>query len=62
MYLKRVLKRRPGEPAVLNNLSIICRKKRRWQEAEDYARKAIAILPDSPEVKQTLSDALKKAP
>ena len=62
MYLRRCLKKRPKEPAVLNNLSIICRKQRRWQEAEDFARKAIALLPGSPEVRQTLSDALKKAP
>ena len=62
MYLRRCLKRRPNEPAVLNNLSIICRKQHRWKEAEDFARKAIEILPGSPEVKQTLSDALKKAP
>ena len=61
-YLKRCLKRRPNEPAVLNNLSIICRKQRRWKEAEDFARKAMEILPGSPEVRQTLSDALKKAP
>ena len=62
MYLSRCLKRRPNEPAVLNNLSIIYRKQRRWREAEDFARRAIAILPDSQEVKQTLADALKKAP
>ena len=62
MYLRRCLKRRPSEPAVLNNLSIICRKQRRWKEAEDFARKAMEILPGSPEVRQTLSDALKKAP
>ena len=61
-YLKRCLKRRPNEPAVLNNLSIIFRKQRRWKEAEDFARKAMEILPGSPEVRQTLSDALKKAP
>ena len=62
MYLRRCLKRRPNEPAVLNNLSIICRKQRRWKEAEDLARKALDILPASPEVRQTLSDALKKLP
>ena len=61
-YLTRCLKRRPEEPAVLNNLSIICRKLRKYKEAEDYARHAIKVLPDSPEVKQTLEDALKKAP
>ena len=62
LYLRRCLKRRPNEPAVLNNLSIICRKQHRWKEAEDFARKAIEILPSSPEVRQTLSDALKKTP
>ena len=62
MYLRRCLKRRPNEPAVLNNLSILCRKQRRWKEAEDFARKAMEILPGAPEVRQTLSDALKKAP
>lgn len=62
MYLTRCLKRRPEEPAVLNNLSIICRKLRKYKEAEEYARHAIKVLPDSPEVKQTLEDALKKAP
>lgn len=62
LYLKRVLKRRPDEPAVLNNLSIICRKQKRYQEALDYANKAIKLLPNSEEVKQTLADAIKKAP
>jgi len=62
MYLTRCLKKRPKEPAVLNNLSIIYRKQRRWKEAELYARKAIEMLPNSPEVKRTLDDALKKAP
>lgn len=62
VYLTRCLKRRPNEPAVLNNLSIICRKQRRWKEAEEFARKAIKVLPGSAEVRQTLDDALKKAP
>ena len=62
LYLKRCLVRRPSEPAVLNNLSIICRKQRRWKESEDYARRAMAVMPSSPEIRQTLSDALKKAP
>ena len=57
-YLKRCLVRRPEEPAVLNNLSIICRKLGRYKESEDYARRAIRRLPDSPEVKRTLADIL----
>jgi hypothetical protein len=61
-YLRRCLKRRPDEPAVLNNLSIICRKARRWEEAEALARHALKVLPNSPEVQQTLKDALDRAP
>jgi len=62
LYLKRCLKRRPDEPAVLNNLSIISRKARRYEEAEALARRAHEILPDSQEVKKTLEDAMEKAP
>lgn len=58
IYLRRCLVRRPEEPAVLNNLSIICRKLGRYEESEDYARRAIRRLPDSPEVKRTLADIL----
>ena len=61
-YLRRCLKRRPKEPAVLNNLSIICRKQRKHKDALEFAQQAAKILPDSPEIKQTLADALKKAP
>lgn len=61
-YLKRVLVRRPEEPAVFNNLSIICRKLKRYEEAEALARKAIALLPDSPEVQETLQEAIDRAP
>ena len=57
-HLKRCLVRRPEEPAVLNNLSIICRKLGRYKESEDYARRAIKRLPNSPEVKRTLADIL----
>lgn len=57
-HLKRCLVRRPDEPAVLNNLSIICRKLGRYKESEEYARRAIKRLPDSPEVKRTLADIL----
>ena len=62
VYLTRCLKRRPEEPAVLNNLSIIYRKLHKYKEAEEFARHALKVFPDSPEVKRTLEDALKKAP
>ena len=61
-YLRRCLIRRPHEPAVLNNLSIICRKAGRFEEAEELARHALKMLPESPEVQQTLKSALDKTP
>ena len=61
-YLRKVLQRRPNEPAALNNLSIVCRKQKRYAEALAFAQRAAAVLPDSEEVKQTLADALSKAP
>lgn len=61
-YLRACLKARPNEPVVMNNLSIVCRKQQKFKEAEDFARRALKILPDVPEVKQTLQDAIKKAP
>ena len=61
-YLRACLKARPDEPAVMNNLSIVCRKQGKYKEAEEFARRALERLPNVPEVKQTLRDALKKAP
>ena len=61
-YLRACLKARPDEPVVMNNLSIVCRKQGKYKEAEEFARKALERLPNVPEVKQTLQDALKKAP
>ena len=61
-FLRACLKARPNEPVVMNNLSIVCRKQGKYKEAEDFARQALKILPNVPEVKQTLQDALKKAP
>lgn len=40
----------------------VCRKQRKYKEEEDYARRAVDVLPGSPEVQSTLKDALKKAP
>ena len=62
LYLRRCLKARPDEPAVLNNLSIVCRKLKRYDEALKLAKRAAELLPASKEVKQTLSDAEKRAP
>ena len=58
-YLRRCLKERPDEPAVLNNLSIIARKDGRPDEALELARRASKMLPDNEDVMRTLSDAEK---
>ena len=56
-YLRRCLEVRPNDPAVLNNLSIICRQSRRYKEALAFAERAAKLLPNSPEVKRTLKAA-----
>lgn len=61
-FLRRVLMRYPDEPAVLNNLSIICRKAKRYDEALELAQRAFDLMPNIPEIKQTLEDAQAKAP
>lgn len=59
VYLERVLKTRPGEPAVLNNLSIVYRKAGQLEKALEYAKKAYAIVPENKEVEQTLRETEK---
>lgn len=61
-YLRACHKVRPRDPAILNNLSIVCRRLGKYKEAVDLARQAAELLPDYPEVKETLKDALRKAP
>jgi len=53
-YLKRCLVRNPKEPAVWNNLAMIMLKTRRFDEAEKHAKKALELIPESAEVKDTL--------
>ena len=55
-YLERTLKKRPEEPAVLNNLSIIYRKTNRLEKALEYVRKAHELMPGNEEIKKTLRD------
>lgn len=53
-HLKTYLDRRPGEPAVLNNLAVVQLRLGKIDEAETNALKALERLGDSPEVKATL--------
>ena len=53
-YLTRCLERRPDDPAVLNNLAQCRLRQGDFKGAMPYARRALAALPDSPEVKRTI--------
>ena len=61
-YLRLVLEVRPNEPAALNNISIICRKSKRYDEAIKLAKKALDLLPDNEDVQKTYRDAINRAP
>ena len=67
-FLKRCLVKNAKEPAVWNNLAMIMLKTGRLDEAEQHAKKALELIPDSAEVKDTLkqirearTEAAKKA-
>lgn len=53
-YLKRSLVRKPKEPAIWNNIAVIQYRLGRLVEAKKNALKALELLPDSAEVKETL--------
>ena len=55
-YLERTLIKRPDEPAVLNNLSIIYRKTNRLDKSLEYVRKAHELAPENEEISRTLKD------
>ena len=55
-YLERTLVRRPDEPAVLNNLSIIFRKTNRLEKALEYVKRAHELAPENEEIARTLKD------
>ncbi len=67
-YLKRCLIRNSNEPAIWNNLAMIMLHTQRYDEAEEHAKKALELIPESAEVKDTLKqirdarmEAAKKA-
>ncbi len=59
-YLLRCRKRKPKQVAFLNNLAMIYLKTGRYDEAMRYARHALSVMPDSPDVKDTI-DQIEKA-
>ena len=59
IYLERAARRRPDEPTFFNNLAIAQLMTRRFDLAEKNARRALELLPDSPEVKDTVREIEK---
>lgn len=62
-HLKVYAEQRANEPAVWNNLAMVCLKMNRLVEAERHVRKALELVPESAEVKDTLKqiEAAKQA-
>lgn len=56
-YLVKCLRERPEEPAVLNNLALICVKTSRYEEGLRLAKLAYKYLPTNEEVQKTLKTA-----
>ena len=52
-YLRKVLKRKPNEGAVYNNIALIQLRTGRLEEAQTNIVKALKLFPDSPEIKDT---------
>ncbi len=59
VYLRRCLIRNPKEPAIYNNLAILQMKMKRFDAAERNAKKALSLIPNSAEVKDTLQQIQK---
>ena len=59
VYLERCTKRRPDEPTFFNNLAIAQLMTRKFDLAEKNAHRALELLPDSPEVKDTVREVEK---
>ena len=53
-HLRRVLARKPKEVAALNNLAVCLVNLNRFDEAETNAVKALSLLPNSAEVRETV--------
>ena len=53
-YLQRCLKKNSKEPAVWNNIAVLQLRTGRFDEALKNAQKALALIPDSAEVKDTI--------
>ncbi len=59
IYLERCTRQRPDEPTFFNNLAIAQLMTRKLDLAEKNAKRALELLPDSPEVKDTVRQVEK---
>lgn len=53
-FLRRCLIKKPKEPAVWNNLAMVCMYTERYDEGLKLAAKALELIPESAEVKDTM--------
>ena len=53
-FLRKCLIRSPRQPAVWNNLALVCMHTGRYEEALKMAHRALTLLPESDEVKDTV--------
>jgi len=53
-FLRKCLIRSPRQPAVWNNLALVCMHTERYEEALKMAHRALSLLPESDEVKDTV--------
>ena len=59
-YLQAVLRQKPNEPTVLNNLALAYLKLNFFTEAFEHAERAVALFPSSEELRRNL-DRIRKA-
>ena len=59
-FLRKVLVKKPKEPAVWNNLAMICLYTKRYDEGLRHAKRALELIPESASVKDTIKQ-LEKA-
>lgn len=60
-HLERCLKRNAKEPAVWNNIAVIQMRLGRYDEAKKNAQKALELMPESAEIKNTIQQIEKAA-
>ena len=54
LYLERAHRQKPTEPAILNNLAIVCLRKGELEKAEDLAKRALERAPQIAEIQDTV--------